>query len=91
MHLGRDFWAKLDLDWGRSFDAVKLETMLYKVWVSRRGEPAGEAATASSGRGASGRGGLCHQHARAHARCSRRRKRGIPPTPSIGPCSAAKR
>ena len=43
VHLGRGFREILTLDWDAfGFDAVKLETMLYKVWVSRRGEPAGE-------------------------------------------------
>jgi glycosyl transferase, family 25 len=43
VHLGRGFREMLEFGWdGFGFDAVKLETMLYKVWVSRRGEPAGE-------------------------------------------------
>jgi glycosyl transferase family 25 len=43
VHLGRGFRQILVLDWKRfSFDAVKLETMLYRVWLTRRGEPAAE-------------------------------------------------
>ncbi|MDE3174644.1 MAG: glycosyltransferase family 25 protein, partial [Pseudomonadota bacterium] len=41
-HLGHDFAALLAADWGaHSFDAVKLETLFHRVWLTRRGAAQG--------------------------------------------------